>query len=98
MFNALWLKEQGGREKYMEYGAAIAPILKEVGGEVLPNYGTEQAIIGDWDPDVFFFVKYPNKAAFESMATSAAYNKIKHLREAAIKKSLLIRCKPFAWS
>lgn len=98
MLNALWLKAQGGREKYIEYGAAIAPILEGVGGEVLPNFCPEEEIIGEWDPDVFFFVKYPNKAAFESMATSDAYKKISHLREEAIEKSLLIRCKPFSWT
>ena len=98
MLNALWFKEHGGREKYLEYGAAVLPILEEVGAEVLPNYYPEEEIIGSWNPDVFFLVRYPNKAAFESMVASDAYQKVMHLREESIEKSLLVRCKPFDWS
>lgn len=97
MLNALWFKENGGREKYLEYGAAIAPLLEKAGAEVNPNYYPEEEIIGEWDPDVFFLVKYPNKAAFDAMITSPAYKEIMHLREEALDKSLLIRCKPFEW-
>lgn len=98
MLNALWFKPDGGREKYLEYASAVAPLLELVGGEVGPNYGPETALIGDWDPDVFFVVKYPSQAAFESMVSSSAYAEIRHLREAAIEKSLLIRCKSFDWN
>lgn len=95
MLNAIWFKEHGGREKYQEYGAAAYPLLKKAGAEGLPRFYPEEELVGQWDPDVFFVVKYPNKAAFESMISSPEYQKIKHLREDAIEKSLLIRCKPF---
>lgn len=97
MLNALWLKSDGGRDKYLAYGEAMQPLLEKAGAEVMPNYAPEQAIIGDWDPDVFFFVKYPNQSAFETMISSDAYKNVMHLREEAIDKSLLIRCKPFDW-
>ncbi|NWN90276.1 DUF1330 domain-containing protein [Marinobacter adhaerens] len=97
MLNALWLKEEGGKEKYLEYGAAANALLKKAGGEVQENYYPEKSIIGEWDPDVFFLVKYPSKAAFEAMVKSPEYQEILHLREDAIEKSLLIRCKPFDW-
>lgn len=98
MLNALWFKKDGGKEKYLEYGAAIGPLLETAGAEVGPNYGPQQSLIGEWDPDVFFVVKYPSQAAFEAMATSDEYAKISHLREAALEKSLLIRCSAFDWS
>ena len=97
MLNALWFKPDGGKEKYLEYGAAARPLLKEAGAEVMDNYAPEKSLIGDWDPDVFFLVKYPSQEAFESMIGSPAYQKILHLREEAIDNSLLIRCKPFDW-
>jgi uncharacterized protein (DUF1330 family) len=98
MLNALWFKKQGGKEKYLEYAAAVAPLLETVGGEAGSNYGPEAALIGNWDPDVFFVVRYPSQAAFESMVRSSAYAEIRHLREDALENSLLIRCKSFDWS
>ncbi len=31
MLNALWFKPNGGKEKYAEYGAAVAPLLEKHG-------------------------------------------------------------------
>lgn len=95
MMNALWFKKEGGQEKYKEYGAAIAPLLQAAGAEVKESYSTEESLIGEWNPDTFFVVRYPNKAAFESMVSSPEYAKIKHLREEALENSLLVRCKSF---
>lgn len=96
MLNALWFKPEGGQEKYMEYGAAIAPLLQKYEAQVLENYQPEESLIGDWDPDLFFLVKYPSKQAFEAMISSHDYREIAHLREEALVKSLLVRCAPFA--
>jgi uncharacterized protein (DUF1330 family) len=98
MMNVLWFKKDGGLKKYMEYGAAVAPLLEAAGAEVKENYSPEESLIGDWDPDLFFVVRYPSKAAFESMVSSPEYAKIMHLREEALQNSLLVRCKHFEWS
>lgn len=97
MLNALWFKKDGGKEKYLQYGDAARPLLKKAGAEVQENYCPEKSIIGEWDPDVFFLVKYSSKQAFNAMVKSPEYQAIVHLREEAIDKSLLIRCKPFEW-
>ena len=97
MLNALWFKADKGKEKYLEYIAAVKPLLERAGAEIKQNYYPEEALIGEWNPDVFFLVKYPGKDAFESMITSPEYQKIAHLRDEAIDNSLLIRCKPFEW-
>lgn len=98
MMNVLWFKKDGGLKKYMEYGAAVAPLLEAAGAEIKENYSPEESLIGDWDPDLFFVVRYPSKAAFESMISSPEYAKIMHLREDALENSLLVRCKHFEWS
>ena len=98
MLNVLWFKEHGGREKYAEYGAAVAPLLDAVGGQAGEMYKPEQALIGDWDPDAIFVVKYPSMEAFESMAGSPEYAEIMHLREEALDNSLLVRCSEFDWA
>ena len=97
MLNALWFKKDGGREKYRQYGAAIAHLLKAAGAETKDSYSPEQSLVGEWNPDAFFVVRYPNKAAFETMVTSPEYAKVKHLRDEALDNSLLVRCKPFEW-
>ncbi len=98
MLNALWFKERGGLEKYLQYRDAVLPLLKEAGAEVLPSYHPEEGVIGEWDPDVFFVVRYPSKAAFDTMIASSGFRDIAHLREEALERSLLIRCSPFDWS
>jgi uncharacterized protein (DUF1330 family) len=97
MLNALWLKKEGGEEKYLEYGAAAIPLLQKAGAEVKEYYHPEEGLIGEWDPDVFFLVKYPSREAFESMINSPAFQQVAQLREEAIEKSLLISCKALAW-
>ena len=95
MLNALWFKADGGREKYLEYGAAVAPLIEQAGAEVQDGlYVPEESLIGNWDPDVFFIVKYPSKEAFDSMINSAEYAEVAPLRETALEKSLLVRCRP----
>lgn len=98
LLNALWFKKDGGMQKYMEYGAAVGPLLEKAGAKVQENFAPEASLIGEWNPDVFFVVKYPSQASFESMISSAAYAEIMHLREEALENSMLIRCKEFEWS
>ena len=93
MLNALWFKKDGGAEKYQQYLKAAGPIVHWLGGRVVERYTPDLAIIGDWDPDLFFVVEWPDMAAFESLLANEEYRKIKHLREEALEKSLLIRCR-----
>lgn len=93
MLNVLWFKPDGGAEKYAEYGAAAAPIVARFGGKVIDSYIPELALIGEWDPDLFFIVEWPNWEAFLELPQDPAYQEIAHLREEAIRNSLLIRCK-----
>ena len=92
MLNALWFKEDGGAEKYREYLKAAGPIVAKYGGKGLDAYHPSESIIGTFDADLVFFVRWPSWAVFEKFVADAEYVKIRHLREEAITKSLLIRC------
>lgn len=92
MLNALWFKKNGGAEKYAEYGAAAGPFVQALGGKMVEGYLPQQALIGDWDPDVFFLVEWPNWESFTQLAEDEGYKKIAHLRTEALEKSLLIQC------
>jgi uncharacterized protein (DUF1330 family) len=93
MLNVLWFKEDGGAEKYAEYAAAAAPFVEELGGRLLDSYTPEMALIGEWSPDLFFMVEWPDWETFLKLPENPEYLKIAHLREEALRDSLLIRCK-----
>jgi uncharacterized protein (DUF1330 family) len=92
MLNVLWFKKDGGAEKYAEYAAAAAPFVEELGGAMLDGFAPDLALIGEWDPDLFFIVEWPSWAAFTKLPENDGYLKIAHLREEALENSLLIRC------
>ncbi|HIF05863.1 MAG TPA: DUF1330 domain-containing protein [Gemmatimonadetes bacterium] len=91
MFNALWFREDGGAQKYSEYLQAAGPFVSKHGGQVNDTYAPEQALIGEFDADLVFFVEWPNQEAFTSLFQDPGYQAIAHLREEAIVNSLLIR-------
>ena len=93
MLNVLWFKEDGGAEKYAEYAAAAAPFVEELGGQLLESYKPEGALIGEWDADLFFVVQWPDWETFLRLPQNPEYLEIAHLREEALRDSLLIRCK-----
>jgi uncharacterized protein (DUF1330 family) len=93
MLNVLWFRADGGAEKYAEYAAAASPIVAKYGGEMLDSFVPELALIGEWDPDLFFIVEWPEWEAFLRLPQDPAYKEISHLRDEALTNSLLIRCK-----
>lgn len=93
MLNALWFKEDGGAEKYNEYLAAAGPFVAKHGGIGHDAYAPEANIIGSFDADLVFFVEWPNEKAFTTFIADEGYQAVSHLREEAIRDSLLIRCR-----
>ena len=92
MLNVLWFKEDGGAEKYAEYVAAAAPFVDGLGGKLVESYTPQEALIGEWDPDLFFVVEWPDWETFMKLPQNPGYQKVAHLREEALRNSLLIRC------
>ncbi|MEX2206436.1 MAG: DUF1330 domain-containing protein [Myxococcota bacterium] len=93
MLNALWFRKDGGAEKYAEYGRAAAPFVSALGGRMVTAYQPDMALIGDWKPDLLFFVEWPSWEAFSRLPNDPGYKKVAHLREEALERSLLIRCR-----
>jgi len=91
MLNLLALKPDGGYEKYMEYGQAVAPILERIGGRPIFSGEGGRALIGPggrgWD--LVLLVEYPSGAAFLEMIGSPEYQAIAHLRTEALAASEL---------
>jgi uncharacterized protein (DUF1330 family) len=90
MLNLLAMKPDGGMAKYMEYGAAVAPILEGVGGKpIFTGTGTSALIGSSRDWDLVILVRYPSRAAFLEMIGSPEYQAIAHLRTEALAYSEL---------
>jgi uncharacterized protein (DUF1330 family) len=89
MLNLLAFKPDGGRERYEEYGAAVAPLLDGVGGRIVFAGLPAPPLLGDSTWDLVALVEYPSRAAFQGMIGSAEYQAIAHLRTEALTKGEL---------
>jgi uncharacterized protein (DUF1330 family) len=89
MLNLLRFRPEGGAERYAEYGAAVAPLLERVGGEVLFAGQPAAALIGDDSWDLVALARYPTRQAFLDMVSSPEYREIGHLRTESLIASEL---------
>jgi uncharacterized protein (DUF1330 family) len=89
MLNLLAFKPDGGRERYEEYGAAVAPLLEGVGGWVLYAGQPATVMIGEASWDMVALVEYPTRQAFLDMVGSPEYQEIAHLRTEALTRAEL---------
>jgi uncharacterized protein (DUF1330 family) len=89
MLNLLAFKPEGGRERYEEYGEAVAPLLEKAGGRIAFLGEPAQALLGEGSWDLVVLVEYPSRQAFLEMIGSAEYQAIGHLRTEALSKGEL---------
>jgi len=84
MLNLLALEPDGGRERYEQYGVAVAPLLERVGGRILYAGEASPALLGTARWDLVALVEYPTRQAFLEMVSSPEYRAIAHLRSEAL--------------
>lgn len=89
MLNLLAFKPDGGRERYLEYGEAVAPLLEKAGGRLVFQGPASPALLGDHSWDRVLLVEYPTRRAFIEMIQSPEYQAIAHLRTEALTKGEL---------
>jgi uncharacterized protein (DUF1330 family) len=89
MLNLLAFKPDGGRERYLEYGAAVLPLLERAGGRVVLQGDAAPAVIGGDSWDLVLLVEYPTRRAFVEMISSPEYQAIAHLRTEALARGEL---------
>ncbi len=89
MLNLLAFKPDGGRERYEEYGEAVAPLLEKAGGRIAFLGEPAPALIGDDSWDLVVLVEYPTRQAFLEMIGSDEYQAIGHLRTEALARGEL---------
>ena len=89
MLNLLLFKPEGGEERYLEYGSAVAPLLEKAGGRIVFAGKPAPALLGDESWDLVALVEYPTRQAFLDMIASEEYQAIAHLRTEALTKGEL---------
>jgi uncharacterized protein (DUF1330 family) len=89
MLNLLAFKPEGGRERYEEYGDAVAPLLERAGGRIAFLGEPAPPLLGSGSWDLVVLVEYPSRQAFLDMIGSAEYQAIGHLRTEALTRGEL---------
>lgn len=89
MLNLLAFKPDGGRERYEEYGEAVAPLLEKVGGRMVFLGAPAPPLLGERPWDLVVLVEYPTRQAFIDMIGSPEYQAIGRLRTEALVKGEL---------
>lgn len=89
MLNLLEFRAEGGRERYAEYGAAVAPLLERAGGRVVFAGEGNPVLLGGGSWDMVLLVEYPSRQAFLDMVGSEDYLRIAHLRSEALARGEL---------
>lgn len=80
-------------ERYREYMRAAGPIVARHGARKLDSCIPEEAIIGEFDADPLVVVEWPNQDVFEAFIADPEFEAIRHLRQPALTRSRLIRCR-----
>jgi uncharacterized protein (DUF1330 family) len=89
MLNLLAFEPDGGRERYLEYGEAVLPLLERAGARVAFQGEAAKALIGEDSWDLVLLVEYPTRRAFVEMIASSEYQAIAHLRSEALARGEL---------
>jgi uncharacterized protein (DUF1330 family) len=89
MLNLLEFVPEGGRERYAEYGAAVAPLLEKAGARIVFAGEPGLVLLGERSWDMVLLVEYPSRRAFLEMIGSEAYQAIAHLRTEALARGEL---------
>ena len=94
MLNLLKFKPAGGRERYADYVAGVAPLLQKVGARIAYAGECGAMVIGTQDWDLMAVVEYPSVGAFTAMIQSAEYQAIAPIRDEALERSVLYETTP----
>ncbi len=90
----LRFKNPDGREKYQKFADAFAPMLKEIGGEVVLSCRAEMPIVSEEYWDHFVSFRFPSMKAMKDLYQSGKFNEINALRLASLDKTLAVVSEP----
>lgn len=89
MLNLLSFRPDGGKERYEEYGEAVAPLLEKAGARIVFFGEPSSVLLGEGSWDWVVLVQYPTRQAFLDMIGSSEYQAVGHMRTEALSKGEL---------
>lgn len=94
MSEFLRFKKPNGRQEYEKFAAAFAPMLKNIGGEVILSVRAEMPIVSEdyWDHFVAF--RFSSKEAMVRLYQSGEFQEANKHRIAGLEDSLAVLSKP----
>lgn len=90
MFNILWFKPDGGKERYFEYTATIAPLLKEYGARLVDIYAPIETFFGNISADMYGIVEWSSLEKFKAFLSDERYKEVEYVREEALANFVLV--------
>lgn len=90
----LRFKNPDGRETYQKFADAFAPMLLEIGGEVVLSCRAEMPIVSEEYWDHFVSFRFPSMKAMKDLYQSGKFNEINALRLASLDKTLAVVSEP----
>ena len=86
----LRFKKSNGRETFVQFAKAVAPLIEKAGGEVLLSVEADIPVVSEELWDHFTLTRYPSMDAFETMFKSDDYIEAGRLRRAALEATISV--------
>ena len=77
-------------DKLQEYGNRVLKLAQKHGGEFIVQSTNNEAIEGEWRPQILAIVRYPNRQAIHDLYDDPEYAPLKELRHAGTKTNAVI--------
>lgn len=90
----LRFKKPDGRADYEKFAAKFAPVLAEIGGEVVLSVRAEMPIVSEEFWDHFVSFRFPSEKAMQDLYRSDAFHEINADRIAALEGTLAVLSEP----
>ncbi len=91
--SGLWIRPDGGRERLHDYYAQIQPVAEEYGGRQVLQFAGVRSAWGDFLPTEVRVTEWPNIASWEGFVKDRRVAKLKELRDSALSKLTVTRCR-----
>lgn len=90
----LRFKKPDGRETFVQFARAVAPLIEKAGGKVLLSVEADIPVVSEELWDHFTLTRYPSMDAFVAMFKSDLYIEAGSLRRAALEATISVPTSP----
>ena len=93
LLHAVWFHPEHGAKRFREYLELASPIAEKYGARRVDALLPIEAIRGRFDPDYVSVVEWPSIDRYYDFLKDLHYRSVAALREEAIAKSVILRCR-----